>query len=78
MSNEGEDCYDELPETIASEVTRLLTQSSPIDPDDIPRLEQEIARLRTVHDNATEEELQFVAKWTAMVFGAAKRRSLRA
>lgn len=78
MSDEGEDCYDETPPTIVSDVTRLIETSSPINPDDIPRLEQEVARLRTVHDDATESELKFVAKFTALAFAAARRREPRA
>lgn len=78
MSDEGEDCYDETSATIISDVTLLIETSSPIKIEDIPRLEQEVARLRTVHDDATEEELGFIAKFTALAFGAARRRALRA
>lgn len=78
MSDEGEDCYDETPPTIVSDVTRLIETSSPIKLEDIPRLEQEVARLRSVHDDATESELGFVSKFTALAFAAARRRALRA
>lgn len=77
MSNEGEDCYDETPPTIVSDVTRLLTMAEPIEVASIPQLEQDIAQLRTVHDDATETELAFVASFTASAFEAARRRAKR-
>lgn len=77
MNNEGEDCYDETPPTIVSDVTRLIETSHPINLDDIPRLEQEVARLRTVHDDATADELKFVGAYTALAFAAARRRAPR-
>ncbi len=78
MNKEGEDCYDEIPRSIVADVTRLIETAHPIDVAAIPRLEQDVAQLRTVHDDATEDELAFVAAFTASAFEAARRRATRA